>query len=190
MGRCLKNKIMKFFNTSLLALPVALTVALAPALAHAAANVTLAGLAGTIVGYFNTAIYVIMSLAVLAFVWNIFKYFIMGSDNPTEKSEAGKYVLYSIVGFFIILSFWGLVNIVTNTFLLNNRAPSTGYFNGSGSGGNTRSVFKYELNTNTGDNTSPPVTVINTQTTDNDYKVTSNRGYFGRVWDAITTLRR
>lgn len=80
-----------------------------------------------IIKYFNIAVYLIIGLAIVMFTYNIFRYFILGNDNPSEKKEAGLYVMWSIIGFFVILSMWGLVKIVTNTFDLDSNAPA-GYF--------------------------------------------------------------
>lgn len=74
--------------------------------------------------YFKYGIYLIMGLAVVMFVWNIFKYFIKGGDNVGDKKDAGLYVMWSVIGFFVILSMWGLVKIVTNTFNLDSNQPS------------------------------------------------------------------
>ena len=79
-------------------------------------------LAKLIVGYINTGIYLIIVLAVVVFTWNIYKYFIVA--DPANKKEAGMYVLYSIIGFFIILSFWGLVYILKNTLKLDDGQPT------------------------------------------------------------------
>jgi uncharacterized membrane protein YgcG len=81
------------------------------------------------VKYFNQAIYVIVALAVLVFVWNIYRYFFKA--DPENKKEAGLYVMYSVIGFFVIIAFWGLVNIVSNTLNLNNNIPSLNFFNSS-----------------------------------------------------------
>lgn len=105
--------------------------ALLPAIAFAQQK-DLKYVIGLIVTYFNYAVYLIMGLAVVLFVWNIFKYFIKGSDSVSDKKEAGQYVLWSIVGFFVILSFWGMVNILTNTFKLDSSQPS-GFFGTFGS---------------------------------------------------------
>lgn len=82
---------------------------------------------GLVVVYFNYAVYLIMGLAIVMFTWNVFKYFIKGGDDVGAKKEAGQYVLWSVVGFFVILSFWGIVNILTNTFKLDSSQPS-GFF--------------------------------------------------------------
>ena|SRR3989344_1920991 len=96
--------------------------------------------------YFNYAIYLILGLAILMFVWNVFKYFIKGSENVIDKKEASLYVMWSIIGFFVILSIWGLVRILTETFRLDSHPPSTffGTFGGSffspfGGGSNVQS---------------------------------------------------
>lgn len=70
--------------------------------------------------YLRLAIYLIIALAVLTFVWNVYRYFFTEKD----KKEAGMYVLYSTIGFFVILSLWGLVNILTNSFKLDNNQPN------------------------------------------------------------------
>ena len=74
------------------------------------------------IGYFNQAIYLIIALAVVTFIWNVYKYFIVA--DPENRGEASKYVMFSVIGLFVILSFWGLVNIVSNTLNLDTN-PGT-----------------------------------------------------------------
>lgn len=76
---------------------------------------------GIISRAFQTAIYLIIGFAVVTFVYNIFNYFF---KPDADKKGAGMYVLMSVIGFFVILSFWGLVNIVKNTFNLDTGAPA------------------------------------------------------------------
>lgn len=87
-----------------------------PAFAFAATQ-TLSTVIGLIVGYMNQVLVLLIGLSVVTFAWYVFKYFIKSNEN---RDEAGKYVMYSLIGFFVILSLWGLVNIVQNTFGLNN----------------------------------------------------------------------
>lgn len=77
----------------------------------------LSDVAELVIRYFNLAIYFIMSLAILFFFWNVFRYFFSTKDN---KAEAGMYVLYSIIGFVIMFTFWGIVAVVVNSLGLNN----------------------------------------------------------------------
>ena len=68
---------------------------------------------------------VFMAIAFIVFLWGIFKYFIWGAENDTEKAEGRKFAMWGIIGFVIILSVWGLVNIVTGALALpNNNAPN------------------------------------------------------------------
>lgn len=84
-------------------------------------------------GYFKTAITLLISLAIVTFVWNVYRYFFTEKD----KKEAGMYVLFSTVGFFVILSIWGLVALLTNTFRLENEQPAWPFGAGGGSRQNT-----------------------------------------------------
>ena len=98
---------------------------------------TLSDLSILAVKYFNQAIYLIVALAVLVFVWNVYRYFFKA--DPENKKEAGLYVMYSVIGFFVIIAFWGLVNIVSNTLNLNTQAPSLNFFSSSIGGGSNGS---------------------------------------------------
>jgi hypothetical protein len=80
------------------------------------------GLVTKAIGLFNSAIYLIVALAILTFVWNVYQYFIV--KDPENKAEASKYVMYSVIGIFVILAFWGLVNIISNTLNINTN-PGT-----------------------------------------------------------------
>ena len=98
-------------------------------------------------GYFNIAISFIISLGILMFVWNVYRYFIAGSDNGELKKEAGLYVMWSVIGFFVILSIWGLVNILLKTFKLDTNVPATPFGIFSTGQSSNQTPFK---NTNSG----------------------------------------
>ena len=72
-----------------------------------------------IIYYLNEALYLLMGLAFVMFVFYMVTYFMKPADG-TQRAEAGQYVMYSVIGFFIIISFWGLVNILKNTFNLDS----------------------------------------------------------------------
>ncbi len=92
-------------------------------------------LVGIVNRSFTTGVYLIISFSILTFVYNVYNYYIKAD---ADRKEAGIYVLMSVIGFFVILSFWGLVNIVKNSLNLDTGAPA-GLFGGmdnSSSGGN------------------------------------------------------
>jgi len=56
------------------------------------------------------------------FVYYVVQYFM----RPTDKrAEGAQYVMWSLVGFFVIFSFWGLVNVLINTFSFGQNSPGT-----------------------------------------------------------------
>ncbi|MBI4065844.1 hypothetical protein HY412_01455 [Candidatus Kaiserbacteria bacterium] len=66
---------------------------------------------------------VFMAIAFIVFLWGIFKYFIWGRESESDKMEGRKYAMWGIIGFVIILSVWGLVNLVGGALALPNNNP-------------------------------------------------------------------
>ena len=67
---------------------------------------------------------IIFSLALLYFLYGIAQY-IKQAGDPKARDNAAKMMLYGIIGLFVMTSVWGLVNLVANTFSLdNNRLPN------------------------------------------------------------------
>jgi len=97
---------------------------------------TLADLIDLFIYYLGYAIPLIMSLAIVVFIWGIYQHFFKAD---ADKKEAGNFILYGVLGFFLMLSFWGLVNILINTFGLqtnnvNGGIPFIRSSGGSGAG--------------------------------------------------------
>lgn len=78
---------------------------------------TVATLIDYIISYANRILVLMIGIAVVMFVWYVIQYFI---KPDAGRKEGGNYIMYSLIGFFVVLSFWGLVNILQNTFGLNN----------------------------------------------------------------------
>jgi hypothetical protein len=112
------NKKMK----KILSIIVSLSI-LVPSVSFAATNMKLSDLVGKVAGYFNMALYLLMGLAIVMFVWYVIKYFIQ--PEKVNKAEASQYVMWSVIGFFIIFSLWGLVNILISTFDLGTGSPGS-----------------------------------------------------------------
>lgn len=58
---------------------------------------------------------VVIALAFLIFIWGVYKYFILGATSEDKRAEGRQLVLWGVIGFVIIFTVWGLVNIVTAT---------------------------------------------------------------------------
>jgi uncharacterized membrane protein YidH (DUF202 family) len=69
----------------------------------------------------NQLIPFIIALTVLVFLWGIFRY-VFSSDAEGRK-EAQGYMIWGIIALFVMVSVWGLVNILVRTTNLDNVAP-------------------------------------------------------------------
>ncbi len=69
----------------------------------------------------NTLVPLIFALAFVVFLWGIFKAFIFGGGDETKREEGKQLMLYSIIGFLVMVSLWGIVNLVSNGFGLQGQ---------------------------------------------------------------------
>jgi len=54
---------------------------------------------------------VLITVALIYFVWGVLKYITGGSDEK-KRSEARQTMIYGVIGLFVIVSVWGLVWLV------------------------------------------------------------------------------
>ncbi len=76
---------------------------------------TIATLLTTLTGILNAVVPFIIGLVVLVIIWGIFTY-ITKAGEEEKRAEAKKFILYGILGLFIMVSLWGFVGILVNTF--------------------------------------------------------------------------
>lgn len=58
---------------------------------------------------------VLLAIAFITFLWGVYKYFILGANDEKSLADGRQFVFYGIMGFAIIISVWGLVNLVVET---------------------------------------------------------------------------
>lgn len=97
-------------------------VASATAPPQASTPTGLQGVMSTILGLLNTVVVLLISLAVVFFIWGIVKYIMADSDD--EKVAGRKTMINGIIAIFVIVSVWGLVNVLDNTFNLSSGSAS------------------------------------------------------------------
>ena len=106
-------------------------VALFPTVAFALAGCpvsTVGGFICKIQEILNSIIPVLIALGVLYLVWGIVRYVI--GDSEEAKKKGRDRIIFGLIGLAVIIGIWGLVFIITNTFGIEEAAPTSGYFQG------------------------------------------------------------
>ncbi len=76
------------------------------------------GVINQVNGIINVIIPFLVGLAVLIIIWGVFNY-ISGAGDEEKRAQAKQYIIWGVIGVFIMLSVWGLVSILTNSFSLD-----------------------------------------------------------------------
>ncbi len=90
--------------------------------ANGGANGTLTNISSVIIritNILNLIIPFLVGLAVFLIIYGIFGYISNAADEEKRK-EARDFIIWGVVGVFIMVSVWGLINILVNSFATNN----------------------------------------------------------------------
>ncbi len=68
----------------------------------------------------NTLVPAIFALAFLVFLWGMFKTFILGGHDEEKQGEGKSLMMYAIIGFVVMVSLWGIVNLLARGFGFEN----------------------------------------------------------------------
>lgn len=74
----------------------------------------------------NIIVPVLFAVAFIVFLWGAFKTFILGANSDEVKEQGKNLMLWGLIGFFVMVSVWGLVNILTGTVSFGNNAGPSG----------------------------------------------------------------
>jgi NADH:ubiquinone oxidoreductase subunit 2 (subunit N) len=74
----------------------------------------------------NILVPVLFAIAFIVFLWGAFQAFIVGSQNDTAKEKGKSLMLWGLIGFFVMVSIWGLVNILVGTISFSDKTGPTG----------------------------------------------------------------
>lgn len=80
-----------------------------------AAQTTLSDILDQVLGFLNTAAAIVIALAVVYFLYGVTQY-IMQAGNEEKRTEARNTMIWGIVAIFVMVSVWGLVNLLQDTF--------------------------------------------------------------------------
>ncbi len=71
----------------------------------------------------NAIIPFVIGLAVLVFIYGIFN-FVTSAGDEEARAGAKQLIIWGVIGIFVMVSVWGLVNILVQTFGLTNTVKS------------------------------------------------------------------
>ncbi len=110
-----------------LALTSASLVAFAAPLITSAAVNNLSDVGSFIINTINNILVpVLFAVAFIVFLWGAFDTFILGSGSEEVKEKGKGLMLWGLIGFFVMVSVWGLVNILTGTVSFGNNSGVSG----------------------------------------------------------------
>ena len=105
---------------------IAATLAFIPSLAFAQAITDVNTLTYKLTNLGNVFIQILIAFAVIYIIFNVVR-FITAEAGGDKRAGYQSGILWGIVGLFVILSIWGLVRILTNTFRTDTTAPVNQY---------------------------------------------------------------
>ena len=76
---------------------------------------TFAEALGIMQGLLNGLLPVLVAFGVVVFLLGVLKY-IRASDNPEQRTEGRALMVYGIIAIFVMVSMWGLVNVIVDVF--------------------------------------------------------------------------
>lgn len=67
----------------------------------------------------NTSVIpLIFALALVSFIWGVVQ-FVINGDDEAKKTKGKNFMIWGIIALAVMISVWGLVRIVGNTFGVN-----------------------------------------------------------------------
>ena len=64
----------------------------------------------------NYLVPLLFAVAFIVFIFGIFRYFILGGADEEKRSQGRTLMLWGMIGFFIMVSIWGILNLLVHSF--------------------------------------------------------------------------
>ena len=74
----------------------------------------------------NVLVPVLFAIAFIVFLWGAFNTFILGANDEEVKTNGKNLMLWGLIGFFVMVSIWGLVNILPGSITFGDTTGPTG----------------------------------------------------------------
>jgi hypothetical protein len=125
---------------------------------------TIPSLFSYVLDFINTILVpLVFAVAFIVFLFGIYRYFIEGAGNAEKTNEGRQFLMWGLIGFFVMFSVWGLVNLLLGTLGFNDSAqPTIPTFTNNTSSSDTSTSNSFTGSTVTSGGVSYPVTGANT----------------------------
>jgi hypothetical protein len=64
----------------------------------------------------NYLVPLLFAIAFIVFIFGIFQYFILGGADEEKRTKGRSLMLWGMIGFFVMVSIWGILNLLVNSF--------------------------------------------------------------------------
>src|SRR3989344_7891740 len=119
----IKNKIKSLILLSLpLFLPVLVLAQSATSIPAPRTPGNFGDLVTMILGFIAYLIPLLIAIGLLVFLWGMAK-FILHAEEEEKREEGKQLMMWGAIGLFVMVSFWGLINILTGTFGFEFKFP-------------------------------------------------------------------
>jgi len=78
---------------------------------------------GTFATFLGNLVPIFITIGVLYFIWGVIMYVI--ADDEEAKSSGKNRMIWGLIGMFVIVSFWGLINVLQTTLGVQNDSADT-----------------------------------------------------------------
>ncbi len=82
-------------------------------------------LLGSVTTIVNNLVGLLMTLAVIAFFWGLVKY-IWNAGDEDKRKDGRHMMIWGVVALFVMVSIWGLVNFIGDTFSIDQDSAEVG----------------------------------------------------------------
>lgn len=69
----------------------------------------------------------LLGIGFLMFVVNVVRYFVLGSANEEGRDKAKSLAIYSVAAFVLIVTFWGIINLLAGSLDIRSNQPVSDY---------------------------------------------------------------
>jgi uncharacterized membrane protein len=64
----------------------------------------------------------LFTLAVVGFIWGIIQFY-LNPENEEKRKNGKTFMIWGIIALFVMVTMWGLVGVLTNTFGIKTLIP-------------------------------------------------------------------